>query len=51
VVCPTTRPLEDLFYPTPRRIAAAAHALVHGGPDRWDPGDDAPDAVEFKGPF
>jgi len=51
VVCPTTRPLEDLFYPTPRTIAAAAHALVHGNPDRWEPGDEAPDPVEFKGPF
>jgi acetoin:2,6-dichlorophenolindophenol oxidoreductase subunit beta len=51
VVCPTTRTLEDLFYPDPGRIAAAAHALVHGGPDRWEPGDDAPEPVEFKGPF
>ena len=51
VVCPTTRPLEDLYYPSPGRIAAAAHALVRGGPDRWDPGDEAPGPIEFKGPF
>ena len=35
----------------PGPIAAAAHALVHGGPERWEPGDDAPDPIEFKGPF
>jgi len=50
VVCPTTRPLEDLFYPTPRRIAAAAHALVHGEAG-WEPDDEPPGLVEFKGPF
>ena len=51
VVCPTTRPLEDLFYPTPRRIAAAAHALVHDQPESWEPDDDPPGPIEFKGPF
>ena len=52
VVCPTTQPLEDLFYPNPRRIAAAAYALAHDKPELWEPEDDgAPDAVEFKGPF
>ena len=51
VVCPTTRPLEDLFYPTPRRIAAAAYALVHGDAVGWEPDDDPPGLVEFKGPF
>lgn len=52
VVCPTTRPLEDLYYPTPRQIAAAAHALVHNKPESWEPEEDATvDAVEFKGPF
>ena len=52
VVCPTTRPLENLFYPDPQRIAAAAWALVHGKPEAWTPtGEVEPEAVEFKGPF
>lgn len=51
-VCPTTKPLENLFYPDPRRIASAAWALAHGQPERWTPEHDAePEAVEFKGPF
>jgi len=52
VPCPTTKPLEDLFYPNPRRIAAAGYALVHDKPEIWEPEDDGPpDPVEFKGPF
>jgi pyruvate/2-oxoglutarate/acetoin dehydrogenase E1 component len=53
VVCPTTRPLEDLFYPSARGIAAEAYALVQGTkPDAWTPEDDGTPAVsEFKGPF
>ncbi len=52
VVCPTTKPLENLFYPDPRRIASAAWALVHGKPEGWTPTEDPePEAVEFKGPF
>ena len=52
VVCPTTKPLENLFYPDPRRIASAAWALVHGKPEGWTPTEDAePETVEFKGPF
>ncbi len=53
VPCPTTRPLEDLFYPNPRRIAAAGYALVDDKPELWEPEDDdaAADTVEFKGPF
>jgi pyruvate/2-oxoglutarate/acetoin dehydrogenase E1 component len=52
VPCPTTRPLEDLFYPSPRRIAAAGYALVKDKPELWEPEDDGvTDVVEFKGPF
>lgn len=50
VVCPTTKPLEDLFYPNARSIASAAYALVRNKP--WVPDDDGvPVFVEFKGPF
>jgi pyruvate/2-oxoglutarate/acetoin dehydrogenase E1 component len=53
VVCPTTKPLEDLFYPTPRSIASEAYALVHAaGADAWAPGaETAQPLADFKGPF
>ncbi len=52
VVCPTTKPLEDLFYPNARGIASAAYGLVHDKPEPWMPDDDGlPAFVEFKGPF
>jgi pyruvate dehydrogenase E1 component beta subunit len=51
VVCPTSKPLERHFYPTPRTIAQAAHELVRGG-TAWEP-DDVPshEVIEFRGPF
>jgi pyruvate dehydrogenase E1 component beta subunit len=51
--CPTTRPLEQIFYPTSRSIALAAHELVHGaGAPAWTIAQDDPrEIVEFKGPF
>ncbi|HUG37746.1 MAG TPA: transketolase C-terminal domain-containing protein, partial [Candidatus Limnocylindrales bacterium] len=55
VPCPTTRPLEDLFYPSPRKIAAAAQALVLDKPESWEPEADVTpvetEPIEFKGPF
>lgn len=51
VTCPTTPPLEDLFYPNGRTIAAAAHTMVTGRTD-WMPAERAElKAIEFKGPF
>lgn len=52
VTCPTTPVLEDRFYPDARRVAAAAHDLVQGGPTGWLP-DERLDlkSIEFKGPF
>ncbi|HZU38482.1 MAG TPA: transketolase C-terminal domain-containing protein, partial [Gemmataceae bacterium] len=52
VTCPTTPPLENLFYPNSRTIAAAARDLVEGAPAGWLP-EERPElqAVEFKGPF
>src|SRR5262249_10251693 len=37
VPCPTTPPLEDLFYPNARTIAAAANDLVAGRATGWLP--------------
>ena len=50
--CPTTPPLEDLFYPNARSIAAAARDLVEDAATGWLP-DQRPDlqSIEFKGPF
>ena len=51
VPCPTTKPLENLFYPNAQRVAAAAYQLVRGE-GRWTPPPtEAPEVVEFKGPF
>ena len=51
VPCPTTKPLENLFYPSAQKVAAAANELVRGE-SRWTPADsEAPEVVEFRGPF
>jgi len=50
--CPTTRPLENLFYPDARQIAQAAYALVHPSAMPWLPETETePLLREFKGPF
>lgn len=52
VVCPTTKSLERLYYPTPQTIASAAHALVRPQEKPWLPERvEAPEILEFKGPF
>jgi len=52
VPCPTTKPLENLFYPNARTIAARALDLVKGSPQGWMPdGAEAREIAEFKGPF
>jgi pyruvate dehydrogenase E1 component beta subunit len=51
--CPTTRCLEDLFYPNSRSIASFVNTSL-GGDDAWTPAEvDAlqGDQFEFKGPF
>lgn len=49
--CPTTQPLENLFYPTAKSIAQTAYALVKNG-GAWDPvAPEASEIAEFKGPF
>ncbi|HEX2117126.1 MAG TPA: transketolase C-terminal domain-containing protein [Alphaproteobacteria bacterium] len=50
--CPTTKPLENLFYPTGRTIATKAHAMVRGGGSDWVPhAAEAAEIAEFRGPF
>ena len=52
VVCPTTKNLENLYYPTSQSIASEAYSLVHDGAKTWEPEPgQAPEIVEFKGPF
>ena len=52
VTCPTTRNLENLFYPNAQTVAASAFALVHDNHKSWVPEfEEASEVVEFKGPF
>jgi pyruvate dehydrogenase E1 component beta subunit len=49
--CPTTKPLENLFYPNAVSIAEAAYAVVKEKGD-WKPvAQEAKEIAEFKGPF
>lgn len=51
VTCPTTRPLEDRFYPNAHSIATAVYAMVHAEAT-WTPAEQAAvELTEFKGPF
>jgi pyruvate/2-oxoglutarate/acetoin dehydrogenase E1 component len=51
-VCPTSKPLENLFYPNAQSISSAAFGLVDGSGKAWRPEElDAPEILEFKGPF
>jgi pyruvate dehydrogenase E1 component beta subunit len=49
--CPTTKPLENLFYPNARTIAATGYAMVKGSNDWVPEGEEAREIAEFKGPF
>ena len=50
--CPTTQPLERVFYPNGRTIALAARELVTGKRNGWEPpAEEAKEIREFKGPF
>ena len=51
--CPTTKPLENLFYPNARTIAHAAYEqLGRGSKNDWVIETvDAKEVAEFKGPF
>lgn len=50
--CPTTRILEDDFYPNAQRIAMRAYKMLNPGKPEWiAPADIQPEINEFKGPF
>lgn len=50
--CPTTRPLENVFYPNGRTIAAQAYEMVKGKGQKWTPEANAKTEIDaFKGPF
>lgn len=51
--CPTTKPLENLFYPNSRTIAARGFALVRPAATPWLPAGtgEAQEVAEFRGPF
>lgn len=50
--CPTTKPLENLFYPNSRTIAAKAYAMINEKNLHWEPKADAKTEIDaFKGPF
>ncbi len=49
--CPTTKPLETLFYPTSQTIAKRAYEMISGLTD-WEPSrSEAKEISEFRGPF
>ena len=51
-VCPTSKPLESLFYPNAQTIASAAFDMVDKSGQSWQPQHvDAPEVMEFRGPF
>jgi len=51
--CPTTKPLENLFYPNGRTIAVKAYQMVNSKKaGAWEPAVDAKTEIDaFKGPF
>ena len=50
--CPTTKPLENRFYPNASTIAERAYAMVKGRDAEWQPKiDEASEISEFRGPF
>lgn len=49
--CPTTRCLEDEFYPNPQKIAEQAYTMITGKNDWQAPTETYQELNEFKGPF
>ncbi len=49
--CPTTKSLEDFFYPTPNSIAKKAYELISGKKNWVDKVVASVEINEFKGPF
>ncbi len=50
--CPTTRSLEDLFYPNEQTISSKAYLMVKGSSGNWKPDTSQKSEIDaFKGPF
>jgi len=50
--CPTTKPLENIFYPTSLTIASQAFKMIYPDSFPWAPiGEEAEEITKFKGPF
>ncbi len=49
--CPTTKPLETLFYPSAQSIAIKAYGMIAGKNDWSPPPVEAREITEFRGPF
>jgi len=50
--CPTTKPLENVFYPNSRTIAQRAYEMLNGNSENWIPEANAVTEIDaFKGPF
>jgi pyruvate/2-oxoglutarate/acetoin dehydrogenase E1 component len=49
--CPTTKPLETLFYPNAQTIAHAGYRLIESEKPWQPPPAEAAEIAEFKGPF
>ena len=50
--CPTTKPLENLFYPSAGTIAKQAYEMIIGRNAEWQPTvEEASEIREFRGPF
>lgn len=51
--CPTTRCLEDHFYPSEKTVAQKAYHMIDGNAAKWEPTlvDDKTELDAFKGPF
>jgi acetoin:2,6-dichlorophenolindophenol oxidoreductase subunit beta len=52
VPCPTTKPLEEIFYPNALKIAKKAYERIGNDPKTWNPNySESKEINEFKGPF
>lgn len=52
VTCPTTKNLENLFYPDAQKIASTVFSMVRGDSTPWTPEPkEAVEILDFKGPF
>ena len=50
--CPTTKPLENMFYPNPSVIASKAHNMMHPNKKLWSPSvAESEEVASFRGPF